>query len=95
MPSDAGSIPVREGLGRNGSRRDAWEITDRGKGGDGEGGGGTGQAKGVSNVINAAKEKLRTFFQGNLRYVVPFFQRPYVWNGDNWIVSGQRIAGVP
>lgn len=35
-------------------------------------------------MISAQKEKLNSFFQGSMRYVVPFFQRPYVWDTDNW-----------
>ena len=35
-------------------------------------------------MISAQKEKLNSFFQGSMRYVVPFFQRPYVWDTENW-----------
>lgn len=35
-------------------------------------------------MISAQKEKLNSFFQGSMRYVVPFFQRPYVWDIENW-----------
>ncbi|MCX6005710.1 MAG: DUF262 domain-containing HNH endonuclease family protein [Chloroflexi bacterium] len=35
-------------------------------------------------MINASKDKLRSFFQGDMQYIVPFFQRPYVWDEDNW-----------
>lgn len=35
-------------------------------------------------MISAQKEKLNSFFQGSMRYVVPFFQRPYVWDKENW-----------
>ncbi len=35
-------------------------------------------------MISAQKEKLNSFFQGAMRYVVPFFQRPYVWDLENW-----------
>lgn len=45
-------------------------------------------------MLNAAKEKLQTFFQGNLRYIVPFFQRPYVWNIDNWDSLWESIHQV-
>jgi len=45
-------------------------------------------------MINAAKEKLQTFFQGNLRYIVPFFQRPYVWDTDNWDSLWENINQV-
>lgn len=45
-------------------------------------------------MINAAKEKLQTFFQGNIRYIVPFFQRPYVWDTDNWDSLWENIYQV-
>lgn len=35
-------------------------------------------------MISAQKEKLNSFFQGSMRYLVPFFQRPYVWDEENW-----------
>ncbi len=35
-------------------------------------------------MISAQKEKLNSFFQDSMRYVVPFFQRPYVWDEENW-----------
>jgi len=33
---------------------------------------------------SANKEFLSTFFSNNLQYVVPFFQRSYVWGDTYW-----------
>ena len=35
-------------------------------------------------MINANKEILQSFFQNNLQYEIPFFQRSYVWEDENW-----------
>lgn len=35
-------------------------------------------------MINAHKEKLHSFFQNNIQYEIPFFQRSYVWEHDSW-----------
>jgi uncharacterized protein with ParB-like and HNH nuclease domain len=35
-------------------------------------------------MISANKESLKTFFDYNKQYIVPFFQRAYVWNEDYW-----------
>lgn len=35
-------------------------------------------------MINATKEKIASYFQGSSQFVVPFFQRSYVWEEDNW-----------
>lgn len=35
-------------------------------------------------MISAQKEKLNSFFQGSMKYIIPFFQRPYVWDEENW-----------
>lgn len=35
-------------------------------------------------MINANKDHLKSYFTSNLQYVVPFFQRSYVWEEDNW-----------
>ena len=35
-------------------------------------------------MINATKEKLASFFQANLQFEIPFFQRQYVWEEENW-----------
>jgi len=45
-------------------------------------------------MINATKEKLSAFFQGNTQFEVPFFQRPYVWKEDNWINFWEHIHAV-
>lgn len=33
---------------------------------------------------SANKEKLLSFFQNNYQYEIPFFQRSYVWDEENW-----------
>lgn len=33
---------------------------------------------------SATKEKLASFFSMNYQYVIPFFQRAYVWKEENW-----------
>jgi uncharacterized protein with ParB-like and HNH nuclease domain len=43
-------------------------------------------------MINANKEKLASFFQGTIQYEVPFFQRAYVWEEENWITLWEHIA---
>ena len=35
-------------------------------------------------MINANKEILQSFFQNNIQYEIPFFQRSYVWEEENW-----------
>lgn len=35
-------------------------------------------------MISAQKEKLNSFFQGSMKYIIPFYQRPYVWDEENW-----------
>jgi uncharacterized protein with ParB-like and HNH nuclease domain len=35
-------------------------------------------------MINANKEILQSFFQNNIQYEIPFFQRSYVWEDENW-----------
>lgn len=45
-------------------------------------------------MINANKEMLNSFFSSNLQYVVPFFQRAYVWNQDNWDILWEHINRV-
>lgn len=35
-------------------------------------------------MLVANKEYLDAFFSGNLRFEIPFFQRPYVWSIDEW-----------
>lgn len=45
-------------------------------------------------MINATKEKLATYFQGNSQFIVPFFQRGYVWDEDNWETFWEHISAV-
>lgn len=45
-------------------------------------------------MINANKELLNTFFSNNLQFVVPFFQRAYVWNDDNWNILWDHIIRI-
>lgn len=45
-------------------------------------------------MINATKEKLASFFQGNSQFVVPFFQRSYVWDEDNWHTFWEHTVSV-
>jgi uncharacterized protein with ParB-like and HNH nuclease domain len=42
-------------------------------------------------VVNAQKDYLKSFFQGTIRYVVPFYQRAYVWEEDNWDVLWDNL----
>ena len=45
-------------------------------------------------MINANKEKLSSFFIGNNIYEVPFFQRSYVWDEENWSVFWEHTLAV-
>lgn len=45
-------------------------------------------------MINANKELLNSFYSNNLQYVVPFFQRAYVWNNDNWDILWENITRI-
>lgn len=45
-------------------------------------------------MINANKELLNSFFSNNLQYVVPFFQRPYVWEEENWETLWEHISRI-
>ncbi|MFD0863054.1 DUF262 domain-containing protein [Sungkyunkwania multivorans] len=42
-------------------------------------------------MINANKEKLQSFYQGNLQYEIPFFQRAYVWSEENWTIFWEHL----
>lgn len=42
-------------------------------------------------MINANKEVLNSFFSSSLQYVVPFFQRSYVWDQENWEVLWDHV----
>ncbi len=45
-------------------------------------------------MINANKELLNSFYSNNLQYVVPFFQRAYVWSNDNWDILWEHINRI-
>lgn len=45
-------------------------------------------------MINATKEKLSSFYTGNIRYHVPFFQRSYVWDTENWETLWENVFQV-
>lgn len=45
-------------------------------------------------MINAQKEQLESYFRGNSQFIVPFFQRSYVWSKDNWIELWEHILSV-
>lgn len=45
-------------------------------------------------MINATKDKLKSYFQGDMQYIVPFFQRPYVWDDDNWVSLWENILQI-
>ena len=45
-------------------------------------------------MINATKDKLKSYFQGDMQYIVPFFQRPYVWEDDNWVSLWENILQI-
>jgi uncharacterized protein with ParB-like and HNH nuclease domain len=45
-------------------------------------------------MINANKELLTSFFTGNLQYVVPFFQRSYVWKEENWDILWEHVSNI-
>lgn len=45
-------------------------------------------------MINANKELLNSFYSNNLQYVVPFFQRAYVWDIDNWDILWDQINRI-
>ena len=45
-------------------------------------------------MINASKDKLQSYFHGNIQYKIPFFQRSYVWREDNWESLWENIFQV-
>ncbi len=45
-------------------------------------------------MINANKEKLGAFFSGQVQYVVPFYQRSYVWKEENWEALWDSIWNI-
>lgn len=42
-------------------------------------------------MISAQKEHLQSFFQGSMKYIIPFFQRPYVWTEENWETMWENV----
>lgn len=45
-------------------------------------------------MINASKDKLRSYFGGDVQYIVPYFQRPYVWDEDNWVSFWENVIQI-
>jgi uncharacterized protein with ParB-like and HNH nuclease domain len=45
-------------------------------------------------MISAQKDRLMSFFQGNIQFIVPFFQRSYVWDEDNWNTLWEHTVSV-
>ena len=43
-------------------------------------------------MISANKEEIRTFFAYNKQYVVPFFQRAYVWDEIYWETLWEHLT---
>src|SRR5690606_7453801 len=35
-------------------------------------------------MLSANKEKLQSFLMGTNQFIIPFFQRSYVWKTENW-----------
>ncbi|MFY0482145.1 DUF262 domain-containing protein [Flavobacterium sp. PLA-1-15] len=42
-------------------------------------------------MLSASKEKLLSFLNGSSQYIIPFFQRSYVWKVDNWSELWENI----
>ena len=40
---------------------------------------------------SAQKEKLLSYFQNNYQYEIPFFQRSYVWDEENWELFRENL----
>lgn len=45
-------------------------------------------------MINANKDKLSSFFSSDIKYVVPFYQRSYVWKLENWETLWESLYKV-
>ncbi|WP_294215903.1 DUF262 domain-containing HNH endonuclease family protein [uncultured Chryseobacterium sp.] len=43
-------------------------------------------------MLSANKEKLQSFLMGSNQFVIPFFQRSYVWKVDNWNELWENIT---
>lgn len=42
-------------------------------------------------MLSASKEKLLSFLNGSSQYIIPFFQRSYVWKVENWSELWENI----
>jgi len=42
-------------------------------------------------MLSASKERLLSFLSGSSQYIIPFFQRSYVWKVDNWAELWENI----
>jgi len=42
-------------------------------------------------MLSANKEKIQSFLMGSIQFVIPFFQRSYVWTVDNWSELWENI----
>lgn len=45
-------------------------------------------------MINANKDTLNSYFNGTEQYIVPFYQRQYVWNEENWDVLWEHLEEI-
>ena len=45
-------------------------------------------------MVEAKKENLVIFFDSNIQYIVPFFQRSYVWTEENWETLWDNIINI-
>ncbi|WP_294205643.1 DUF262 domain-containing HNH endonuclease family protein [uncultured Chryseobacterium sp.] len=43
-------------------------------------------------MLSANKEKLQSFLMGSNQFVIPFFQRSYIWKVDNWNELWENIT---
>ncbi|MCT1531010.1 DUF262 domain-containing HNH endonuclease family protein [Sphingobacterium daejeonense] len=43
-------------------------------------------------MLSASKEKLLSFLNNSSQYIIPFFQRGYVWSNDNWSELWENIV---
>lgn len=42
-------------------------------------------------MLSATKEKIKSFLSSSSQYIIPFFQRSYVWKIDNWSELWENI----
>lgn len=45
-------------------------------------------------MLSANKEKLQSYFMGANQFIIPFFQRSYVWDSKNWLELWENIINV-